>query len=117
MLIDEAHLLLTQKSLGYFYDKPQIEAILDRAKVVIAVYDAKQVLETPQHWETPLEKHFQHRLAEPPIRLGNQLRLNAGDATVEWIRNLVDPGIIAEIPVDPEGYDLRIFENLSLIHI
>lgn len=111
VLIDEAHLLLTQKSLGYFYDKPQIEAILDRAKVVIAVYDAKQVLETPQHWETPLEEHFQHRLAEPPIRLGSQLRLNAGDATVEWIRNLVDPGIITEIPVDPEGYDLRIFEN------
>lgn len=111
VLIDEAHLLLTQKSLGYFHEKPQIEAILDRARVVVAVYDAQQVLEAPQHWEEPIETYFEDRLAEPPIRLKSQLRLNAGEATVEWIRNLVDPGIVTTIPHDTEGYDLRIFES------
>ncbi|WP_288832697.1 DUF2075 domain-containing protein [uncultured Corynebacterium sp.] len=111
VLIDEAHLLLTQKSQGYREDMPQIEAILKRAKVVVAVYDAKQSLETSQHWETPLEEYFAASLAQPPIRLTNQMRLRADDKTVEWIRALVDDGVILPLHDDEEGYDLQIFDD------
>lgn len=110
-LIDEAHLLLTQKALGYFHDQPQIEAILDRAKVVVAVYDPKQTLETPQHWETPVEDYFADRMAQPPIRLTNQMRLNADTQTIDWIRAFVDDGVILPVHADTKGYDLRIFDT------
>lgn len=111
VLIDEAHLLLTQKALGYFHDQPQIEAILDRAKVVIAVYDPKQTLETPQHWEVPVEDYFADRMAQPPIRLTNQMRLNADPKTIAWIRTFVDDGLILPMRNDSKGYDLRVFSN------
>jgi len=111
VLIDEAHLLLTQKALGYFHDQPQIEAILDRAKVVVAVYDPKQTLETPQHWETPVEDYFADRMAQPPIRLTNQMRLHADRETVDWIRAFVDDGVILPVHADAKGYDLRIFDT------
>lgn len=111
VLIDEAHLLLTQKALGYYSEQPQIEAILDRAKVVIAVYDPKQTLETPQHWEVPIEDYFADRLAQPPIQLTNQLRLQADAQTVQWIRSMVDRGVIEPIPEDSQGYELRVFSS------
>lgn len=111
VLIDEAHLLLTQKALGYYAEQPQIEAILERAKVVIAVYDPKQTLETPQHWEVPIEDYFGEQLAQPPIQLTNQLRLNAAPETIQWIRDVVDAGVIETIPEDPLGYELKIFET------
>lgn len=111
VLIDEAHLLLTQKALGYFHDQPQIEAILDRAKVVVAVYDPKQTLETPQHWEVPVEDYFADRMAQPAIRLTNQMRLNADRETIKWIRTFVDKGVILPVHADSQGYDLRIFDS------
>lgn len=111
VLIDEAHLLLTQKTIGYYGDRPQLEAILKRAKVVVAVYDPKQALEATQHWETPVEEYFRQSLAGEIVKLPDQLRLQAGEETVRWIRNLIDYGVIGEIPSDPEGYELRIFEN------
>lgn len=111
VLIDEAHLLLTQKALGYYSEQPQIEAILDRAKVVVAVYDPKQTLETPQHWEVPVEEYFADRLAQPPIQLTNQLRLKADPVTIDWIRSFVDLGVVKPIPSDGQGYELKVFSN------
>lgn len=111
VLIDEAHLLLTQKALGYYSEQPQIEAILDRAKVVVAVYDPKQTLETPQHWEVPIEDYFADRLAQPPIKLTNQLRLRADEKTIGWIRSVVDHGVILPIPADSKDYELKVFST------
>lgn len=111
VLIDEAHLLLTQKNQSYVENMPQIEAILRRAKVVVAVYDRKQALEAPQHWETPFEEYFADRLAQPPIRLTNQMRLQADNRTITWIRTFIDDGEILPIHEDDRGYDLRIFED------
>ncbi|WP_291314438.1 DNA/RNA helicase domain-containing protein [Corynebacterium sp. UBA2622] len=111
VLIDEAHLLLTQRSQGYTENIPQIEAILNRAKIVIAVFDPKQTLETPQHWETPIEEYFADRLAQPPIPLTNQMRLQADEDTLSWIRSVIDEGVIRPIHRDRRGYDLKIFDN------
>ena len=84
---------------------------MDRAKVVIAVYDPKQTLETPQHWEVPVEDYFADRMAQQPIRLTNQMRLNADPKTIAWIRTFVDDGLILPMRNDSKGYDLRVFSN------
>lgn len=47
VLVDEAHLLLTQGDQGYS-GKNQLYDLLRRAKVVIAVFDPKQILQSKQ---------------------------------------------------------------------
>jgi len=111
VLIDEAHLLLTQKSQSYTKEQPQIAAVLDRAKVVVAVFDPKQTLEAPQYWDIPIEKYFADRLFGEPIKLENQMRLEADKNTISWIRRFVDDGAILPVPEDSRGYDLRIFDS------
>lgn len=113
VLIDEAHLLLTQKAMGYSGEKPQIEAILDRARVVVAVFDEKQVLEAPQVWQNGVESHFREkgRNVEKTLKLGSQLRLQADVRTIDWIRGLADRKEIGPMHPDSRGYDLRIFES------
>lgn len=113
VLIDEAHLLLTQKSQSYTEEQPQIGAILDRAKVVVAVFDPKQTLEAPQYWDIPIEEYFADKLFGEPIRLENQMRLEADPETISWIRHFVDDGAILPVPSDSRGYDLRIYETPS----
>ncbi len=50
VLIDEGHLLLTQGNQGYSGHN-QLHDILQRAKVVVLVFDPKQILQTAQLWD------------------------------------------------------------------
>src|SRR5699024_8365131 len=50
VIIDEAHLLWTQGKQAY-RGKNQLHDLLERAKVVIAVFDVNQILTTEQYWE------------------------------------------------------------------
>lgn len=43
VFVDEAHLLLTQGKMSYRGNN-QLQDILDRAKVVVAMFDSKQIL-------------------------------------------------------------------------
>lgn len=110
VLIDEAHLLTTQKNQSYTEDIPLLEAILRRAKVVVAIYDPKQTLETPQMWETPIAEKLSDNIVAN-IQLTSQLRLDADESTIGWIRTLIDDGMIGPIHEDSKGYDLKIFES------
>ncbi|MBT1175291.1 DUF2075 domain-containing protein [Bifidobacterium sp. LC6] len=49
VLIDEAHLLTTQGTQGYS-GKNQLYDILKRARIVIAVFDPDQILQSRQQW-------------------------------------------------------------------
>ncbi len=50
VLIDEAHLLLTQGNQGYS-GRNQLYDVLRRARVVIAVFDPMQILRSQQQWD------------------------------------------------------------------
>lgn len=108
ILVDEAHLLWTQGKQSY-QGKNQLIDLLDRAKVVVAVFDIDQVLNTNQYWEQSSLESLESYTAAT-INLEKQMRINSSPQTVRWIRNIVDEYTIGEIPEDP-GYDLRIFDN------
>ena len=56
VIIDEAHLLWTQGKQAY-RGKNQLHDLLERARVVVAVFDINQILTTEQYWEADeLEK-------------------------------------------------------------
>ena len=109
VLIDEAHLLWTQGKQSY-RGKNQLLDIIDRAKVTIAVFDSRQVLQANQWWEKPIEQCVDpEKFTE--IRLVNQLRMTAGESTLEWLDNFTIDGQITDIKPDEKDYELKIFDS------
>lgn len=111
VLVDEAHLLLTQGKQSY-QGKNQLQDILARAKTTVIVFDPKQVLKTEEYLtnhdilalENDARQH--HNL----IQLRDQLRIQANPATIKWLRDFIDKRVVAPIPND-KNYDLRIFND------
>ena len=112
VIVDEAHLLLTQGKQSY-QGKNHLDDLLARAKVVVIVFDIKQVLTTEQIWEVDkLNEYFDKAKSNSNhVTLRNQMRINSDISTVNWIRNLVDYQVIKSIPKDKLGYDIKIFDT------
>lgn len=112
VIVDEAHLLLTQGKQSY-QGKNHLNDLLERAKVVVIVFDLKQVLTTEQIWEVDkLNYYFDYaKNKNNHITLKNQMRINSDEATINWIRNLVDDQVINNIPFDKKGYEIKIFDT------
>ncbi|MBL3398804.1 DUF2075 domain-containing protein [Staphylococcus pasteuri] len=112
VIVDEAHLLLTQGKQSY-QGKNHLDDLLARAKVVVIVFDLKQVLTTEQIWEADkLNEYFDVTKSKNNlVTLKNQMRINSDDSTVKWIRNLVDNQTINTIPKDKKGYEIKIFDT------
>ncbi|MDH9619422.1 DUF2075 domain-containing protein [Staphylococcus epidermidis] len=112
VIVDEAHLLLTQGKQSY-QGKNHLDDLLARAKVVVIVFDIKQVLTTEQIWEVDkLNEYFDKTKSNSNhVTLRNQMRINSDISTVNWIRNLVDYQVINSIPKDKLGYDIKIFDT------
>lgn len=113
VLVDEAHLLLTQGRMSYKGEN-QLQDLLDKSKVVVAVFDEKQILNTNQYLDMDeinklkLDCHAKGNL----IELHNQMRMRANDQTIDWIRNIIYDHKIDNIPVDHQ-YDLKVFTSAS----
>ncbi|WP_337448795.1 DUF2075 domain-containing protein [Corynebacterium pseudokroppenstedtii] len=106
VIVDEAHLLLTQGDQGY-HGKDHLTDLMKVAKVVVAVFDQNQILSTKQ-WRK--KEEIERYLKDPDndlIPLRNQLRMRANDDTLDWLRNFIDKGHIGPIPTD-DRYDLQI---------
>ena len=109
VLVDEAHLLWTQGKQSY-RGKNMLKDLLERAKVVVAVFDERQVLAGNQYWEEEQLKSLKED-ADHRIHLTNQMRMDAASETVKWIRNLIEKGEVGRIPVDSRGYDIKVFDD------
>lgn len=113
VIVDEAHLLLTQGKQSYT-GQNQLDDLLKRARVVVAVFDKKQILSREQYWEADeLAKRLEETKKEGNlITLNKQLRINAGRATIDWIRSLIDQKVIKPLPKDDEkGYEIKFFDS------
>lgn len=111
VLVDEAHLLLTQGKMSYRGNN-QLFDLLDRAKVVVAVFDKNQILSREQIWEEQFYEKMEEiaQKNDGIIDLHNQMRIDASEATVRWIRNFIDERTIYQIPKDNK-YELKIAKS------
>jgi len=112
LVIDEAHLLLSQADhYNNFYGENQLLSLLKTAKVVIVVFDETQVLRLKSFWT---EKRLEHLLAPyvtETYRLTHQFRMQANDALVQWI-NAFTHRDLRPLPASGGAhYDLRIFDD------
>ncbi len=112
VIVDEAHLLWTQGKQSY-RGKNQLDDLLEKAKVVVIVFDENQILSTEQIWEDELLDKYKGMCQNENnyIELKNQMRIHSSKETVQWIRNIIDLQEVGPIPHDELGYDLRIFES------
>lgn len=112
VLVDEAHLLLTKSdSYNNFEEDNQLEEIIRHSKVVIAVYDDKQVLKIKSYWDEKKLKSIIKEHRTKKYNLTNQFRIRASDNMLRWINNFVEKRI-TEMPVE-DSYDFRIFDSAS----
>ncbi|KFF30467.1 DUF2075 domain-containing protein [Bifidobacterium bombi] len=130
LLVDEAHLLLTQGNRAYS-GKSQLFDLLNRAKVVVAVFDPNQILQSSQRLSPKIQKLLSpaddsaanpsnngnddepsriqlddYNNAKPltvdvsHIRLQQQFRIDASPEVIAWLDAFTDEGIIGELPAD-----------------
>lgn len=112
VFVDEAHLLLTQGKQSYQGDN-QLEDILERAKVVIVMFDEDQILTTEQYLEDELLEKYKKQAKDNNnyVKLENQLRMHANEEVIEWIRKFTKEGIVEKMPDDLGDYDIQVFDT------
>lgn len=112
VFIDEAHLLLTQGKQSY-RGKNQLKDIIDRAKVVVVMFDEDQILTTEQYWEYENLQEYRDNAIKNDnyIKLENQLRMHANEEVIDWINSFTKEGIIKDMPNDLGNYDIKIFDD------
>lgn len=109
VLIDEAHLLWSQGKQAYV-GEDQLVDIRNRAKVTIIMFDESQILRIQQYREQKQIEKLKNESGNIRLELKEQLRINAGKETINWIRAFTKEQRIDKIPKD-EHYEIKIFQS------
>ena len=111
VIVDEGHLLLTAKNQAYLGGN-HLNDLLAQSKVVVLVYDDKQIMNKSQIWtdNTFFELEHEANLEGNLIELRNQMRIKANPETVNWIRSIIDDCEIKKLTKDKQ-YDIRLFDS------
>ncbi|MCV3763567.1 DUF2075 domain-containing protein [Companilactobacillus farciminis] len=125
VVIDEAHLLLSESdNYNNFRQKNQLEEIIKLSKIVILVYDQRQVLKMKSYWSQSLldrivsEQNVQFETAT----LKTQMRMQAPKEVVNWIDTFTGKNKL--LPLEDHGeyltldteYDFRIYDDAQKMY-
>ena len=111
ILVDEAHLLWTQGKQSY-QGTNQLEDLRKLGKVVVIIFDQHQVLRSQQIVEAAqLQRMVGEALkSDNLIELKNQLRIDANESTIQWVRDLVDHQKVGKLQSDSK-YEIKVFDS------
>lgn len=111
ILVDEGHLLWTQGKQAYRGEN-QLKDLQKRARIVILVFDPKQIVRTQQILTSDEISSLENEAHEKDnlITLHNQLRIDADPATINWLDNFIDKGIVGNLPTDSK-YEIKVFQS------
>ena len=112
VFIDEAHLLLTQGKMSYRGNN-QLKDIMSRAKVVVAMFDSKQILTTEEYIDDiEIEQYRENtKRTNNYINLTEQLRMQTNEEVNKWLDDFIDNGIVNKIPKHTGKYEIKIFNT------
>ena len=116
VIVDEAHLLWTQGKQSY-RGKNQLNDLLDRARVVVAVMDQNQILTTQQYLDPVQIAEMVHGAVESDnyIQLHDQLRINGSKEMLDWIHMFANRQEIVSLPKD-DTYEIKIFPDAKKMY-
>lgn len=112
VFVDEAHLLLTQKNQA-FTDDNQLQEILKYAKVIVVMFDKKQIMNAEQYLDEDTINQY-IKIAKDNnsyIELKKQMRMVASKEVVNWIKKICDEGVLEKLSKNRKGYDIKVFDN------
>lgn len=111
ILVDEAHLLWIQGKQSY-QGTNQLEDLRKLGKVVVIIFDQHQVLRSQQIVEAAqLQRMVGEALkSDNLIELKNQLRIDANESTIQWVRDLVDHQKVGKLQPDSK-YEIKVFDS------
>ena len=112
VFIDEAHLLLTQGKMSYRGNN-QLKDIVDRARVVVAMFDSNQVLTTEEYIDDDEVENYRKvtKQTNNYINLTEQLRMYIDENANKWLNDFIDNGIINKIPKKTNNYEIKTFKT------
>lgn len=113
VLVDEAHLLLTQGYMAY-KGEGQLEDLKKVSDVLVAVLDPMQVLKGNGYIEDEYFDELINKALEDNnlIELSQQNRMMASPDTIKWIEDVIQEGTINDVPKD-DSYSLKIFSDVN----
>ena len=114
VLIDEAHLLLSQSdAYNNFRQDNHLSEILKLAKIVVCIFDSKQVLKVKSHWDKErLSTVIGSELKLHHFHLTDQFRMQGAGAAIDWIDDLVDQRRLSPWP-ETDGFDFQVVADPS----
>lgn len=125
VVIDEAHLLLSESdNYNNFRQKNQLEEIIKLSKIVILVYDQRQVLKLKSYWSQSLLDRI---VSEQKVQFGcatlkTQMRMQAPEKVVNWIDNLTINNKLLPLKNHDDyltmntGYDFRVYDDAQKMY-
>lgn len=126
VVIDEAHLLLSESdNYNKFTQKNQLEEILKLSKVVILVFDERQVLKMKSYWsQTFIDRIVQELHANyAKATLTTQMRMQAPKQVITWINDLTNKlklDSINQVETDyltmNSKYNFRIYQDAEMMY-
>lgn len=111
VIVDEAHLLLTKSDpYNSFSFENQLQEIINRSKIVICIFDPKQVLKIKSFWDEDKLTKFQKKYNAKRLKLTNQLRMLSSPQIIHWIDALVEKKV-TPLPDSTRSFDLQIMDT------
>jgi len=110
-IVDEAHLLLTQKdAFNNFYFENHLEEIIKRSKITVIIFDPKQVLKLKSFWEDDVLDNIKDKYDADVLELTTQFRMLSSYEVNHWIDHLVSKEILP-MPDKDKEFEFRFMEN------
>jgi DUF2075 family protein len=112
-VIDEAHLLLSQPDhYNNFYGQNQLLELIRLAKVLIIVFDERQVLRLKTYWTKARLQQLLAPYHQEWFHLTTQFRMQADDQVIDWIDHFTgDQQLLPITPSFFNNYDFRVFDD------
>lgn len=126
VVIDEAHLLLSESDhYNNFNQTNQLEEIIKLSKVVILVFDERQVLKLKSYWSQSLLDAIvkRQRANYAKATLIQQMRMQAPKSITKWIDDLTEKLTLDSVQASQSNflklsnqYDFRIYDDAETMY-
>lgn len=117
VLIDEAHLLLTSPDrYNKFKQDNQLVEIIKHARVIVMVFDPKQVLKFKSMWDNQLLMRIIASYHPVIEHLTKQYRMTGqSEAVVKWINQLTQDRQVAQLTA-VKDFDFRVYDDATAMY-
>ena len=112
IFVDEAHLLLTQNNQS-FTEGNQLNELIKYAKVVVVMFDKKQILNSEQYKDDNLINSYidKAKSSDSYIELKTQMRMMGNKKVLHWIKTVTNDGKIEKLTKNRGNYEIKVFDN------